>query len=131
VPSLPPLLATLREVIRAVDRLDADYMLIGGVALEAWAPPRATTALDLAVAVPADDLATLGKLLGRRVGGVASMRPIRSRDRRDAERGQAVSASTRVGPSIPAPVNEEPRLLHEHQSFTDKDQPAQDGPRRS
>ena len=76
----PLLLVTLREVLRSLDDLDAAYMLVGGVALAAWARPRATTDLDLVIAVPAEDLPAVGKLLGRRVGGLSSMRPFRFRD---------------------------------------------------
>jgi hypothetical protein len=70
----------LREVVRALDDLAAPSMLVGGVALAAWAPPRATADLDLAISVSAADLPTVGAFIGRRVGGLASMRPIRFRD---------------------------------------------------
>jgi hypothetical protein len=66
--------------VRALDALEARYMLVGGIALAAWAPPRATTDIDLVIAVPEGDLPALGKLLARRVGGLSSMRPLRFRD---------------------------------------------------
>ncbi|MBI5481759.1 MAG: nucleotidyl transferase AbiEii/AbiGii toxin family protein [Deltaproteobacteria bacterium] len=77
---LPRLLATLREVLRALDDLAAPSMLVGGVALAAWAPPRATVDLDLAISVKAADLPAVGAFIGRRVGGLSSMHPVRFRD---------------------------------------------------
>jgi hypothetical protein len=45
------LLALLREAVRACEEARVAYAVIGAVARNAWAPPRATTDLDLAVAV--------------------------------------------------------------------------------
>jgi predicted nucleotidyltransferase len=80
VVSVRPLIATLRDVIRALEDADTEYLLVGGVALAAWAPPRATVDLDLAVAAPAAELPALGSRVARRVGGMSSMRPFRFRD---------------------------------------------------
>jgi hypothetical protein len=80
VSEIPALLRTLRELLKTLDALDAPYMLIGGVALGAWTTPRATADIDLVIGVPAEDLATFGTLLGRKLGGVTSARPLRFRN---------------------------------------------------
>lgn len=75
-----PLLETLNAVVRTLGDLDAEYMLVGGVALAAWARPRATTDIDVVIAVSEADVAAVGKLLARRAGGLSSMRPFTFRD---------------------------------------------------
>jgi len=49
----------LRVVVEACEAASADYAVIGGVARNAWAPPRATTDLDLAIFVTAPIYASL------------------------------------------------------------------------
>lgn len=44
----------LTATVRACDAVKAAYAVIGGVARNAWAPPRATTDLDLAIFVTPD-----------------------------------------------------------------------------
>jgi len=44
----------LRATVAACETVQANYAVIGGVARNAWAPPRATTDLDLAVFVTID-----------------------------------------------------------------------------
>lgn len=69
------LLETLGSLLRILDERRAEYMLVGGIALAAFAPPRATTDIDPAVA----GAAALTKTLARALGGAASMRPVRDR----------------------------------------------------
>lgn len=75
----PGLFETLRVIVQTLERLDARYMLVGGVALAAWSPPRATTDIDLVLGLPESDMPAAAKLIARRVGGVASARPQRFR----------------------------------------------------
>ena len=48
--------STLAEAIEQLDRASIPYMLIGGLALAAWALPRATLDIDLTLWVPGDDI---------------------------------------------------------------------------
>ncbi len=75
----PPLIQTLRLIVRRLDEIDARYAIVGGLALMAWLPPRATTDIDAAVEVGEQDLADLARLLARKLDGAASARPIRFR----------------------------------------------------
>jgi hypothetical protein len=63
--SLDPL-GALRAVIEAISESGASYAVIGAVARNAWAPPRATTDLDCAVSVDAAGYASLLDALARR-----------------------------------------------------------------
>jgi hypothetical protein len=76
----PALLRTLRVLVRSLDAIEAPYMLVGGVALAAWAPPRATVDIDIVIAADEADLPAIGKHLARRAGGLSSMRPFKFRD---------------------------------------------------
>lgn len=49
----------LRRVVRACEEASVQYAIIGAVARNAWAPPRATTDIDLAVAVDPTSYAAL------------------------------------------------------------------------
>jgi len=73
---LTGLLGLLSALVRLLEDEGTEYMLVGGVGLAAWTPPRATTDIDLVVAVAEDEAARFGARLGERLGGVASMRPI-------------------------------------------------------
>lgn len=52
-------LELLRRVVQACERATVPYAVIGAVARNAWAPPRATTDIDLALAVDAASYAAL------------------------------------------------------------------------
>jgi hypothetical protein len=71
------LLEILQKLIRLLGDLNAEYMIVGGVGLAAWLPPRATTDIDLVVAVSDEDAPDLGRLIARKLGGIASMRTMR------------------------------------------------------
>jgi hypothetical protein len=59
-------LGALRAVVEAAAEAGTPYAVIGAVARNAWAPPRATTDLDCAVSVDAPGYGTLLAALGRR-----------------------------------------------------------------
>jgi hypothetical protein len=86
VADAPPLLTTLRAIVRALDALDAPYAVVGGIALMAWVPPRATTDVDVVVAVTDADAPHLARLLARKLDGVASAKPIRFKDGTSVQR---------------------------------------------
>jgi predicted nucleotidyltransferase len=70
----------LGRVLRELDRLGAEPMLVGGLGLMAWTAPRATTDIEVVVAAGEAEVSALGAALARRLGGVASMRMVRFRD---------------------------------------------------
>lgn len=70
----PDPLALLAAAVQACEEVGAGYALIGALARNVWAPPRATADVDLAVAVEAASYASLLAALERR--GVALKRTV-------------------------------------------------------
>src|SRR6185436_11019681 len=57
--------------------LKAEYMIVGGVGLAAWLPPRATTDIDLVIAVSEEDAPHLARLIAGKLGGFGSTHVMR------------------------------------------------------